>query len=117
HIPAALAAAQAFGNEVRRDRGQLVIRRIKDADVVARLESHRHRRIMIKHLSTRDGDRRVPLGGGAMKRGILAGLVVWSLVLTGTASAQRPAAEHWVGTWATAPVSVPSQPGGPPPLG
>jgi len=52
-----------------------------------------------------------------MKRGILAGLVVWSLVPTGTLSAQRPAAEHWVGTWATAPVSVPSQPGGPPQLG
>ena len=52
-----------------------------------------------------------------MKRGIFAGLVVWSLVLTGTLSAQRPAAEHWVGTWATAPVSVPSQPGGPPQLG
>jgi lysophospholipase L1-like esterase len=52
-----------------------------------------------------------------MKRGILAGLVVWSLVLTGTMSAQRPAAEHWVGTWATAPVSVPSQPGGQPQLG
>jgi len=52
-----------------------------------------------------------------MKRGVLAGLVVWSLVLTGAVSAQRPAAEHWVGTWATAPVSVPSQPGGPPQLG
>jgi lysophospholipase L1-like esterase len=51
-----------------------------------------------------------------MKRGILAGLVVWSLVLTGTLSAQQTA-EHWVGTWATAPVSVPSQPGGPPQLG
>ncbi|HEY7173251.1 MAG TPA: SGNH/GDSL hydrolase family protein [Vicinamibacterales bacterium] len=52
-----------------------------------------------------------------MKRGILAGLVVWSLVLAGTASAQRQAADHWVGTWATAPVSVPSQPGGPAQLG
>jgi lysophospholipase L1-like esterase len=52
-----------------------------------------------------------------MKRGILAVLIVWSLVLTGTLAAQRPAAEHWVGTWATAPVSVPSQPGGPPQLG
>jgi len=46
-----------------------------------------------------------------MKRGILAVVVVWSLVSAGTLSAQR-ATEHWVGTWATAPVSVPSQPGG-----
>jgi lysophospholipase L1-like esterase len=47
-----------------------------------------------------------------MKRGILAVVVVWSLVIAGTLSAQRAATEHWVGTWATAPVSVPSQPGG-----
>src|SRR5215471_14354136 len=47
-----------------------------------------------------------------MKRGILAVVVVWSLVIAGTVSAQRAATEHWVGTWATAPVSVPSQPGG-----
>lgn len=47
-----------------------------------------------------------------MKRGILAVVVVWSLAITGTLSAQRAATEHWVGTWATAPVSVPSQPGG-----
>jgi len=47
-----------------------------------------------------------------MKRGILAVVVVWSLVTAGTLSAQRAATEHWVGTWATAPVSIPSQPGG-----
>jgi lysophospholipase L1-like esterase len=47
-----------------------------------------------------------------MKRGILAVVVVWSLVIAGRLSAQRAATEHWVGTWATAPVSVPSQPGG-----
>ena len=52
-----------------------------------------------------------------MKRGIVAVLFVWSLVLTGALSAQRAATEHWVGTWATAPVSVPSQPGGQAPLG
>jgi lysophospholipase L1-like esterase len=52
-----------------------------------------------------------------MKRGFTAGLIVWSLVLTGSLSAQRAATEHWVGTWATAPVSVPSQPGGPAQLG
>jgi lysophospholipase L1-like esterase len=58
-----------------------------------------------------------------MKRGILAVLVVWNLVIAGTLSAQRAVIDHWVGTWATAPVSVPSQPGrqaqlgqqGPPP--
>jgi len=52
-----------------------------------------------------------------MKRGILAVLVVWSLMLGGTLSGQRAATEHWVGTWATAPVSVPSQPGGQAQLG
>jgi lysophospholipase L1-like esterase len=52
-----------------------------------------------------------------MKRGILAGLVVWTLVLAGTSSGQSSATEHWVGTWATAPVSVASQPSGQPQLG
>ena len=52
-----------------------------------------------------------------MKRGILALLVVWNLVIAGTLSAQRAATDHWVGTWATAPVSVPSQPGGQTQLG
>jgi lysophospholipase L1-like esterase len=47
-----------------------------------------------------------------MKRGILAVLVVCGLMSAGTLSAQRAATDHWVGTWATAPVSVPSQPGG-----
>jgi lysophospholipase L1-like esterase len=52
-----------------------------------------------------------------MKRGILAGLMVWIVVLTGTSSGQSGAPEHWVGTWATAPVSVAAQPGGQPQLG
>src|SRR3954470_24609343 len=72
---------------------------------------------MIKHLVRTTGTVAFPFRGGAMKRAILAGLIVWSLVITGTVSAQRQAAERWVGTWATAPVSVPSQPGGPPQLG
>src|SRR5204862_5164628 len=35
----------------------------------------------------------------------------------GSLSAQRAATEHWVGTWATAPVSAASQPGGQAQLG
>jgi lysophospholipase L1-like esterase len=50
-----------------------------------------------------------------MKRGVLAGLILGWLVFAGPGvSAQN---EHWVGTWATAPVLVPSQPGGQPQLG
>jgi lysophospholipase L1-like esterase len=50
-----------------------------------------------------------------MKSRVLAGLALWTLVAAvPAASAQGKAAEHWVGTWATAPVSAPSQPGAAP---